>query len=241
MHLAKKKEDKLKEDLKSRFLYQDDLDSLYLLLSVIESEYRCNTLRPKYSCTKRVFNAIGKFFNGREDIDEIKSAGVKVLNEDLSRLEFAIYLEAYSLGYENFHAVNYAENFVLSKLSPKDLKGRKKLFHTYKDKETREVKKYIVKGIKSYKEFEKNTEILVRKYFDRVIRDKIYYLNKYLDKQLIFRFDGVNTYIVEERFITLKELEQLFDKLLKTYIRSIKFLSKEAVWFGVNDRVLSRY
>ncbi|MDO5018255.1 MAG: hypothetical protein Q4E02_03035 [Lagierella massiliensis] len=241
MHLAKKKEDKLKEELKSRFLYQDDLDSLYLLLSVIESEYVCNTLRPKYSCTKRVYNAIGKFFLNREDVDEIKAAGVKILNEDLSRLEFAIYLQAYSLGYENLQAVNFAENYALSKLSPSELRGRKKLFHTYKDKDTRAVKKQTVYSINNYKEFEKGTEKLVDKYFDKVIKDKIYYLNKYLDKQLIFRFDGVNTYIVEERFITLKELELLFDKLLKTYMRSIKFLCKEAIWFGVNDRVLSRY
>lgn len=241
MHLARKKEDKLKDELKSRFLYKDDLDSLYLLLSVIESQYRCNTLRPRYSCTKRAYNAMGKFFIDREDVDEIKAAGVKILNDDLSRLEFAIYLEAYSLGYEDLHSVNMAENYILTKILGEDIKGKKKLLHTYKDKETRQVKKCIVDNLNEYKDFEENTEVLVRKFFDKIIKDKIYYLNKYLDKQLIFRFDGVNTYIVEERFITLKELELLFDKLLKTYMRSIKFLSKEAIWYGVNDRVLSRY
>ena len=184
---------------------------------------------------------MGKFFIDREDVDEIKAAGVKILNDDLSRLEFAIYLEAYSLGYEDLQSVNMAENYILTKIPGEDIKGKKKLLHTYKDKETRQVKKCIVENLNEYKDFEENTEVLVRKFFDKIIKDKIYYLNKYLDKQLIFRFDGVNTYIVEERFITLKELELLFDELLKTYMRSIKFISKEAIWYGVNDRVLSRY
>lgn len=63
----------------------------------------------------------------REDVKEIKAAGVKILNDDLSRLEFAIYLEAYTLGYENLQSVNMAENYILTKNFPKDIKDKEKV------------------------------------------------------------------------------------------------------------------
>lgn len=241
MYLAKQKDDMLKENLKARFLYKDDLDSLYLLLSIIEKDFKCNTLKPSYSCTKKIVRTIRRFFRDREDVDEITAASMKILNEDLSRMEFAIYLEAYSMGYEDLNAVNTFENYVLTKVSSDSLKNRKKLFHTYKNRETKEVKKLTVSSVEKYSSFEKYLEEITIKYCDRIIKDKVYSLNKYLDKQLLFKFDGINTYVVEERFLTTKELESLYEKIVNTYLRALKFLTKEAIWYGVNDKVLSRY
>ncbi|WP_099203009.1 hypothetical protein [Miniphocaeibacter massiliensis] len=241
MHLVKQNDNMLKEELKAKFLYQDDVDSLYLLLSLIENDYNCNTLKPKYSCTKKIVRTINKFFKDREDAEAITSASIKILNEDLSRMEFAIYLEAYSKGYDDLHAVNIFENYVLTKISAKNLKNRKKLFHNYKNQETKEIKKFTISSVDNYKKYENYLEEIITKYCEKVIKDNVYSLNKYLDKQLLFKFDGINTYIVEERFLTRFELEQLYNKILRAYLLSIKHLAKDAIWYGVNDRVLSRY
>ena len=166
---------------------------------------------------------------------------MKILNEDLSRLEFAVYLEAYGIGYEDLRAVNIFENYVLTKVSEESLQNRKKLFHTYKNKEMKKIKKETISSIERYHSFEMYLEEITIKYCDKIVKDKVYSLNKYLDKQLLFKFDGINTYIVEERFLTQNELELLYEKILNTYLRSLKFQCKEAVWYGVNDRVLSRY
>ncbi|QQK07812.1 hypothetical protein [Miniphocaeibacter halophilus] len=241
MHLEKKRDNFLKEELKANFLYQDDIDSLYLLLSIIENDYKCNTLKPKYSCTKKILRTISNFFKEREDVEEITSASMKILNEDLSRMEFAVYLEAYRIGYDDLNAVNAFENFVLSKIPAESLKNRRKLFHNYKNKEIKDLKKHIAYNIKDYIVFEKYLKELITKYCDSVIKDNVFSLNKYLDKQLLFKFDGINTYIVEERFLTRKELELLYEKIVRSYLRSIKYLCKEALWYGINDKVLSRY
>ena len=152
-------------------------------------------------------------------------------------MEFAIYLEAYSKGYDDLHAVNIFENYVLTKIPAKNLKNRKKLFHNYKNQEIKEMKKFTVSSVENAKEFEKYLGDMINKYCEKVIKDNVYSLNKYLDKQLLFKFDGVNTYIVEERFLTRYELEQLYNKILRTYILSIKHLTRDAIWFGINDRV----
>ncbi len=241
MHLVKQYDNTLKEELKAKFLFQDDVDSLYLLLSLIEKDYNCNTLKPKYNCTKKIVRTINRFFKDRDDADAITSACIKILNEDLSRMEFAIYLEAYSKGYDDLHAVNLLENYALTKIPSKNIKNRKKLFHSYKNKETKEIKNFIISSIDNYKDFENYLKEMINKYCEKVIKQNVYSLNKYLDKQLLFKFDGVNTYIVEERFLTRFELEQLYNKILKTYLLSIRRLAKDAIWYGVNDRVLSRY
>lgn len=241
MHLEKQRDNILKEELKAKFLYQDDVDSLYLLLSIIENDYKCNTLKPKYSCTKKIMRTISRFFKDREDVDEITAASMKILNEDLSRVEFAIYLEAYQMGYDDLRVVNSFENYVLSKTSAESLKNRKKLFHNYKNKEIKEIKKDIIYSVEKYVDFESYVDELIKKYCDKVIKENVFSLNKYLNKQLLFKFDGINTYIVEERFLTKKELELLYEKIVKTYLRSIKYICKEAIWYGVNDKVLSRY
>ena len=241
MYLEKQRNNILKDELKARFLYQDDVDSLYLLLSVIESNFKCNTLKPKYSCTKKVVRTIYNFFKYREDVEEITAAFMKILNEDLARLEYAVYLEAYGLGYDELKVVNIFESYVLSKISVDSLKNRKKLFHNYKDKEIKKIKKELLLKNTRYDYFEDYVKELVYKYSDKVIKEKIFSLNKYLDKQLLFKFDGINTYVVEERFVTKKEIEILYDRIVKTYLRSILFLMDEAIWYGMNDRVLSRY
>lgn len=231
----------LKKELENKFLYDNDLNSLYLFLTLIENEYRFKGLKPKYISSKKISTSLRRQLSERDDKDLVVSSIMKLINDDINKLELAMYLDAYSMGFENLECVNKLENFVLKHMKISSLEKRNKLYHDNRHPRVRNTKKVLVGTIVNENFYTEYLNDFITNYCNKVIYNKIMQLNKYLNKQLILKYDDKKIYIVEEEFLTRPELYSLYRRILITYKRSMKKLSYDAVWYGVNDRVLARY
>jgi hypothetical protein len=53
--------------LENNFLYRNDEDSLHVLLSLLENEYRVKKLKPKYTCMRSIARSIRRVLRNRQD------------------------------------------------------------------------------------------------------------------------------------------------------------------------------
>ncbi len=75
-----------------------------------------------------------------------------------------------------------------------------------------------------------------------MIKYKIYNLDKYTDKQLAIECDSNRMDIREEEpYLSLSELNKIYNTIVKTINKNAIISYERASWFGVNDRVLNRY
>ena len=91
---------------------------------------------------------------------------------------------------------------------------------------------------KETKTLEKN----VHTYCENLIKNKIYNLDFYVDKQLAIEYNTKETSIKEEDpYLSIGELNKIYDIIKKTIVKNIIVSYVNAAWFGVNDRILNRY
>ncbi|MDO5754677.1 MAG: hypothetical protein Q4P28_00365 [Tissierellia bacterium] len=231
----------IKKELEHKFLYENDLDSIYLLFHIIENEYRFSGLKPKYVVTKRMGRSVRNYLGYRDDRDLIASTIMKIIGNTITRLELSMYIEAYFLGYDNKEIVDEFEEIILTNVPPKALYHRKKLFHEVNTFRMRRLKKDMIRRTTEPVHYFKHNKYFIHKYCDQMIRETIYSINKFLNKQLSFHYTEDGYYISEEQFITRDEINGLYRRIVNNVTRSLNSICKDAVWYGINDRVLSRY
>lgn len=231
----------IKKELEHRFLYENDLSSIYYLIHLVESERQGTLQKPKYISVKRIKNALRMYLQDRDDRDLICSTIGKMILEPVNKIELAMYIEAYSLGYDQKTMANELETYALRMVPPKFLCRRKKLFHDVKFVKIKRIKKDMIHRVIAENQYLAKNKVLLMKYCEQTFKDHLMSLNKYLNKQLTFVFDGNTTAVTEEKFLTQDELSDLYQKTVNTFISSMNSIAKEAIWYGLNDRVLSRY
>lgn len=231
------------ERLKHNFLFKNDIDSIHILLTLYDLEENISNICPKYMCIKEIKKRIRSKLRTRKDKELIaNSVGILIL-EEVDRLELSFYIEGYKQGYYNSKWVNILEERALHYFSIEEIYEKKSLFHYYFDYDDIEViKDKIEEEIKEKEKSEKIVEKKINDYCDETIKDKILSLNKYVDKQLTIDYNFYPPHIREEGCIlTLKEMNELYDTIVKTLTKSIIQIYKDAYWFGLNDKVLKRY
>ncbi|MDU1878418.1 MAG: hypothetical protein E6779_02450 [Finegoldia magna] len=62
-----------------------------------------------------------------------------------------------------------------------------------------------------------------------------------MDKQLVIKSINDSVVISEERFLNMWQLENLYKKIVKTLKNVLNNSIEDALWYGLNDRVLQRY
>lgn len=242
MVLAKRELWELYDGLLYNFLYNNDINSIHILLNLYDAETNMTNIYPRYRCTKEIRKQIKRLLFPRKDRQLISSNVAMLVHEDIDRLELTMYLKGYYRGYNDNKWVNILEDETLKLLKEDELYGKSFLFHY--DKSRREIQR-IVKDLFMYLDFREsqtdNLGGLISTYCNKIIKKKIYNLNSYIDKQLTIDYSRENPDIGEEPLLSHKQINSIYSFLLKTIYKNMLSTYKEAYWFGVNDRVLNRY
>ncbi len=232
----------LYDGLLYNFLYNNDINSIHILLNLYDVEINMTNIYPKYRCTKEIRKKIKRLLFPRRDRQLVSNNVSMLVHEDIDRLELTMYLKGYYRGYNDNKWVNILEDETLKILREDELYGKNFLFHY--DKSNKEIQK-IVKDLFLHlndRESETNSLAnLIFAYCNKVIKRKIYNLNSYIDKQLTIDYSKNNPDIQEEPFLSHKQINSIYRALVKTIYKNMFSTYKEAYWFGINDRVLNRY
>lgn len=231
----------LQKGLEYRFLYHDDPTSIHLLLALLENDMKIKRLKPKYMCMKALKRSLGRIFAHREDKREMAAAIYKSINNDINRLELAIYLESYAFGYKDLQWVNMLEAAAIKSIPIEELYNRNVLFHTNMNNEALVVKNRLLVYLDGDKEQGKHIKKITYTYCERVIKDKVFALNNTVNRQLAFDLNQSIIKIKEDSYISRQELGKIYGRIYMSCIKSMYRIYKEAYWFGINDKVISRY
>lgn len=232
---------KLHKSLEYNFLYNNDLNSMQLLLTMLESDDKIKKLRPKYVCMNSIKRGLNRLLDYRRDRSIVVRAISKLINDDINRLELSMYLESYSLGYENIDWVNRIESYAVKHMSMQEISSSNILYHDSKNPEIIKLKNNLDKEIISDNINLERIKRITATYLNRVVRSKVYSINSCLDAQLMISYRNSDILIKDEEYLTIPELTEIYDKITSLYTKSIIRIYKNSYWYGINDRVLNRY
>lgn len=228
------------QSLEYQFLYNDDPNSIFLLLSWLDNNNICDNLVPKYSVTKALLTGLRRSIRGRDDKKSIVGGIDRLVSDDLNRLELAFVIKAYRNAYYNYKLIDKLEELALSEFTSSELSVMKVLFHNSKSDKVKDFKEEMTDFLYSNKDL-----VIAEKYasdfMDKFIKKKIYRVNYYMDKQMVMDYKNSGILKLEGKSLTIKELKHIYDKS-KFYInRSLKEAYIQQYWYSLNDSVLKRY
>lgn len=231
------------EGLKYNFLYNNDINSIHILLNLYDLENNMTNICPKYISTNEIRKRVKRLLAHRKDRQLVSNNIALLIHEDIDRLELILYLEGYMNGYYSSKWVNILEDATIKYYSIEEIYERTFLFHY--DISLKEIEKIKENFNKEMDEKERKTSYIcefINKYCEKVIKDKIYKLNKYTDKQLKIEYNSNKMNIQEEEpFLLAEELNKIYSVVVKIITKNTINIYKDASWFGVNDKVLNRY
>ena len=214
---------------------------MHLLLSMIENEMKLRRIRPKYICMDSINRSLTRILGYRRDKDLIIRTVSKLINDDVNRLELTIYLEAFTRGYEDREMANDLEEIALDKFDINEISQGSFLFHHTKDREVLKFKEELREKLTRDRIFKDRLEINVFTFCEKVIKKKIYSINESLDKQLIINVKDAEYIVNDEGLLTIPELTTIYQRVLKAHLRNMERLYITSYWYGVNNRIMSRY
>ncbi|NLW22723.1 MAG: hypothetical protein GXY88_05670 [Tissierellia bacterium] len=233
----------LYKGLQYNFLYNNDIDSIHILLNLYDLEAKITNICPKYICTSEIRKRVKRILLGRRDRQLISNNIAMLIHEDINRLELTLYLEGYKDGYYNKKWVNIIEGEAIKHFSVDKIYEKNFLFHyetTLKD--IVNIKKDFWSDIEEREKESKYLYHFVKDYCEKIIKGKVFSLNKYIDKQLTIEYNLNKLNIQEEgSFLSANELNKIYKAVFKTIMKNAITIYKNACWFGVNDGVLNRY
>ncbi|EOD00678.1 hypothetical protein [Caldisalinibacter kiritimatiensis] len=231
------------EGLKNNFLFNSDVNSIYVLLALYDLEENISNIYPKYITTKKIKRRLKYVFKNRENADVIAHNISLLLHEDVNRLELCFYLEGYKYGFSNAKWVNRLEEKTIKKHGLEFIYKSEYLFHfNCTDKEVRDIQLKVGREIDALERNNKYLEDLVYTFSDKVIKNKLKNIDKYIDKQLKMDFNPYDFSIKEECYKLKKdELDKVYKSVVSVLIKNLKKIYKEACWYAINDKVLKRY
>lgn len=229
--------------LRDKFLFGNDINSIYILLALYDLEENISSIYPKYMSRSDIKKKIKYVLMNRDDNDIISHSLSAVIHEDINRLELCFYLEGYKHGFTNKKWTNILEKKALDIYGLEKLYQRNQLFHfNTSDKLISDLKKKCKREIDSREKRDRYIETLVYTFTNKVIKKKIIELDKYINKQLKMDFDYYDVRIGEEKYNLLdEEIDKIYFSIVNSLIKKMKIIYKEAYWYAVNDKVLGMY
>lgn len=229
--------------LRDKFLFSNDINSIYILLALYDLEENISSIYPKYMSKNDIKRKIKFVLKNRDDCDIISSNLSDIIHEDINRLELCFYLEGYKHGYTNKKWTNIVENKALDIYTLEEIYKKTHLFHfNTSDKSIIGMKKRCKREIDHKERKERYIESLVYTFTNKIIKKKIIELDKYINKQLIINFEYNDLHISEERhYLQEEEIDKVYISIVNALIKKMKIIYKEAFWYAVNDKVLGMY
>ncbi|WP_071705546.1 hypothetical protein [Murdochiella vaginalis] len=231
----------VEEGLENRFLYQNDPDSMHILLSMIDHRQKLANLQPGYRLMKQMNTSLNRSLRYRKDRDYIVSAIKKLINDDVNRFELAVFLKGYVSGGQDAFFVDRLERLALQEYEPEQLEMVSILYHHCKQGKVMGLQSMVFHHIKTSTKGNEDVRRFSNLYCRRVLRKKILQLNGSLDTQIVLDFDHLSRLTVEESGLELSELNMIYGKINHFLYNNIAKVYRYAFWMGLNDAVLDRY
>lgn len=233
----------LYDKLKYNFLFNNDINSIHILLNLYDLENNINNIMPNYISINNLRKNISKLLRDRRGNHLIAYNLGELIHEDINRLELYLYLEGYKYGFLDKKGANKLEDITIKYYSIPDMYNMKYLFHfNTKEEEVIKFKDKFFENLEKEEKTSKRLHNIIVKYVSHIIQPKIYCLNKHLDKQMSIDIgiDGPNI-IEDETLLTLDELKTIYEEVLRVILKDGQKIFQNACWNGLNDRVLKRY
>lgn len=229
--------------LRDKFLFSNDINSIYILLALYDLEENISSIYPKYMSKNDIKKKIKNVLINRDDSEIISRSLSDIIHEDINRLELCFYLEGYKHGFTNKKWANILEKKALDFYGLEELYRRTHLFHfNTSDKLTGDLKRRCKREIDNRERRDRYIETLVYTFTNKIIKKKIIGLDNYINKQLRMDFDYQDIKIGEEKhYLQDEEVDKVYLTIVNSLIKKMKIIYKEAYWYAVNDKVLGMY
>ncbi len=231
----------LKKKLEKKFLFEDDLLALYLMLDIVQQENKIQPCYVKYNAINKINNVLNNHLSYRNDKENIIKAVFDLISEDINKIEFTYYLQAYTEGFNNKYISDELEFYALRHIPASTIKKSDILLHNTESKSAKFLKNKMISSIKNKSNAFKVQDSIIDNYCENILKDKLLSINSKMDKQLVMKSINDSIVISEEKFLNMWQLENLYKKIVKTLKNVLNNSIEDALWYGLNDRVLQRY
>lgn len=228
--------------LKDRFLYNNDLNSIYILLALYDVEENISNIYPRYMCLNDIKKKIKLILKNRADSEHVAHNLGVIIHEDINRLELCFYLEGYQDGYKNVRYTNLLEKEVIKHYGIDYIYKAEGYINFGNDEATSGVKDKCYRYIDENVSKQSQIESLTDEFINRIVKKKIENLDQQIEKQLKIDYDMHNIKIEEVSYtLADKEVEKINTLILDNLIVHLNKVYKDAFWTAVNDKVFRRY
>lgn len=211
------------------------------MLDIVQQENKIQPCYVKYSAVNKINNVLVSHLSYRNDKENVIKTIFELISEDINKLEFTYYLQAYTEGYNNKKFSDELEFYVLRHMPVSGIKSSNILMHNVESESGKFIKKKMVQDIRNSSLLFKAQDAIIDNYCENILKHKIYSINSKMDKQLVIQSVNDKIVISEEKFLNNWQLSNLYKKIVKTFKSVLNNSIKDAIWYGLNDRVLQRY
>lgn len=233
----------LARTLKIKFLYENDINSIHLLLNFYDLEEDLGDICPEYISLNYIQKCVSKFLDYRKGNELAAKNLAELIHEDINRFELYIYIEAYRAAFNYMPCVNKLEQELLKNISLVKLYENRKINKLFNDNTKlenfrRAFKDNIKKEIIKNKSLKRN----IITYSNLVIKPKIFDINKHLDRQLtMVERDNHMAIMYETELFKKSELISLYKFICRLMYKDTVRIFTDAYWYGLCDKVIKRY
>ncbi|MTI47801.1 hypothetical protein [Sporosalibacterium faouarense] len=233
----------LYDGLKNKFLYNNDINSIYILLALYDLEENISNIYPQYICRKSIKRRIKYILSNKENKEDFAQNISCLIHEDINRIELCFYLEGYKSGYNDSRWVNILEKKAIEILGIEGIYKNNALFHFISgNSEIKELRKKLRDEIENKERKNRYIETLVYTFANKIIKKKLENIDEYIDKQLKMDIYSESFNINEVSYkMEEEELDKVYHSIVKLLIKNLKNIYKESCWMAINDRVIKRY
>ena len=133
------------------------------------------------------------------------------------------------------------EFYALRHIPASTIKKSDILLHNTESRSAKFLKNKMISSIKNKSNAFRVQDSIIDNYCENILKDKIFSINSKMDKQLVMKSINDSVVISEEKFLNMWQLENLYKKIVKTLKTVLNNSIEDALWYGLNDRVLQRY
>ena len=228
--------------LEYNFLYLKDSVAFDIFISSLSIEQRGFNVRFRQAIFNKISKSLDVFYKNRSDKEYIKSAVQKLVYDDINRLEIVLAGDSYIYGKKSNVFANEVENYFLLNYPNLKISKKQKLIVRKLSSKDYRFRNRVINNVIDYYNLNKMFEEKTNEFFENVIKEYIFNLNNYIVKQLKLEFKGNNYYVLQkEKFLTKKDLENLYKHIYKVFMEHLHKTSRIFIWYGLNDKVTSRY
>ena len=231
-----------RNELEYKFLYMKDSVAFDIFISSLGVEQRGFNLRFRQAIFSKISKSLDSFYRDRTDKEYIKSAIQRSIYDDINRLEIVLAVNSYIYAKSSNNFANDLENYFFITYPEININKKQKLIKKSLTSKDYRFRNKLINRVIDYFKINNEFELKIKDFFESEVKEKVYGLNNVIVKQLKLEFKDDKYFILQkENFLTKKDLEELYFHIQKVFIEYLFKTSRRFIWYGLNDKVISRY